>query len=210
MKKIIINLSEKVLSDCAYRNKIDIVKLCLNYVKFAPFAYVADTTDGNCILQVDKMKRLFITFKNSVHSIHFPFNVYQNGESIEFYYDEKELDAKTTSILLDFFERFNMFETMEDMYDMFLRTLEEYDISGGYNENYFWKLICHMLVFEPAYLRYDEDFSSRMNPETHPAYHFDINYCNTSTFKLGLQRKISMDDYIKFLDINETCTYVKL
>lgn len=65
-----------------------------------------------------------------------------------------------------------------------------------------------MLIFEPAYLRYDEDFTDRMNPKTHPAYHFDINYCNTSTFKLGLTKQLEMDDYINILDINVMCSCI--
>lgn len=137
MKKIVVNLSDKFLSDCAYRNKIDVIRLCLNYVKFAPFSYAADRTDGNCILYFDKMKRLFICYGDSIHSVHFPFHVFQEEDIIKFSYEDKELDAKTTSMLLDFFGRFNMLETMEDMYEVFLETLEEYGLSGDYQENSF-------------------------------------------------------------------------
>ena len=208
MKRIIINLSDNVLSKYAYRTKIDIVNLCLNYTKYAPYAFCEGNTEGNCTLHIDKMRRLFIYYGNCIHSIHFPFSMQSVGNNLEFYYEDRVLDAKTTSLLLEFFAGFDKLETMEDMYEIFLKILEEYDIKDSFNENYLWKLICHMLIFEPAYLRYDEDLTSRMNSKTHPAYHIDINYCNTSTFKLGLTKQLKVDEYINILDINEECNYI--
>lgn len=208
MKRIIVNLSENVLSKNSYRRKIDIISLCLIYTKFAPYAFDEKIAEGNCILHIDKMRRLFIYHGNCIHSIHFPFSVQINGKKLEFYYLDRLLDARTTSLLLEFFVKFDKLETMEDMYEIFLKILDEYNLQDSYNENFFWKLICYMLIFEPAYLRYDEDFSNRMNQKTHPAYHFDINYCNTSTFKLGLTKQLKMDEYIKILDINKVCNYI--
>lgn len=208
MKRIITNLSDNVLSKNSYRSKIDIINLCLNYTKFAPYAFGEEITEGNCILHIDKMRRLFIYYGNCIHSIHFPFPVQIKDKKLEFYYCDRLLDARTTSLLLEFFAKFDELETMEDMYEIFLKTLDEYELQDNYNENFFWKLICHMLIFEPAYLRYDEDFSERMNQTTHPAYHFDINYCNTSTFKLGLTKQLKMDECINILDLNKVCNYI--
>lgn len=208
MKRIIVNLSDNILSKHSYRNKIDIINLCLNYTKYAPYAFGEEIAEGNCILHIDKMRRLFIYYGNSIHSIHFPFAVHITGKKLEFYYEDRLLDAITTSLLLEFFAKFDEFETMDDMYDIFLTILSEYTLQDCCSENFFWKLISYMLTFEPAYLRYDEDFSERMNEKTHPAYHLDINYCNTSTFKLGLTKQLKMDECINILDINKECNYL--
>lgn len=208
MKRIIVNLSDNILSKHSYRNKIDIINLCLNYTKFAPYAFSEEIAEGNCILHIDKMRRLFIYYGNSIHSIHFPFSVQITDKQLKFYYDSRELDARKTSLLLEFFAKFDELETIDDMYEIFLTILEEYDLRDSSIENLFWKLISYMLTFEPAYLRYDEDFSDRMNEKTHPAYHFDINYCNTSTFKLGLTKQLKMDECINILDINKECNYL--
>lgn len=212
MKKINIKLNSEYLSDCSFRNKIDIIRLYIKYVKFASIIFNGkEESDGNTILLIDKMKRLFVQYGDSIHSVHFPFKLDLETDKVTFYYQDNELDAKTTSILLDFFNGFDEFESMEDMYENFLQVIDGYDIKDPIRENSLWKVICHLLVFEPAYLRYDEDFSEeRMDIKKHPPYHFDINYCNTSTFKLGIERKISLEEYIDILDNNKNCAYLKI
>lgn len=208
MKNVIITFPENILSDCAFRNKIDIIKLCIKYVKFAPLAYTGKDVKGSSILCIDKMRRLFVLYGSSIHSVHFPFSVRQDENNIIFYYENYDLDAKTTSLLLDFFERYDELGSMEDMYDVYLKLLDDYSVSGAIYENDLWKLICYLLIFEPAYLRYDEDFSTEKELEKHPRYHLDINYSNTSTYKIGLRAKISIEEYINILDRNKNCVFV--
>lgn len=211
MKRINIELASDYLSDCSFRNKIDIIRLCINYVKFAPIVFNRmNGSNGNTILLIDRMKRLFVHYGKSIHSVHFPFNLSSENGKIDFYWQDNDLDAKTTSMLLDFFNRFDELESLDDMYENFLRLIDEYDIKKSAKENSLWKVISHLLVFEPAYLRYDEDFSNRMDMKKHPPYHFDLNYCNTSTFKLGIGRKISMEEYIDILNNNSNCAFLKV
>lgn len=150
-------------------------------------------------------------YGDSIHSIHYPFNLICENEQILFYYQNSELDAKTTSIMLEFFNGFDELESMEDMYENFLRVIDEYGIKDNIKENSLWKIICHLLIFEPGYLGYDEDFSEeRMDMRKHPPYHFDINYCNATIFKLGIERKLSIEEYIDILDNSKECKFVKI
>lgn len=145
MKKVNIKLNCYYLSDCSFRNKIDIIKLCINYARFAAISFNEKMSQG--------IKRLFAQYGNSIHSMHYPFDLGFEDDRIVFYYQDNELDAKVTSILLGFFEGFDELESMEDMYENFLWITDEYGIHDAVKENALWKLICHLLIFEPAYLR---------------------------------------------------------
>lgn len=90
---------------------------------------------------------------------------------------------------------------MDDMYDCFIKVLDEYDIKNPIFENMYWNTIYDLLSFEPGYIRYDIDFSERIDPEYHPAHHLDINYNNASTIKIGLPKEINFDEFIKILNI---------
>ena len=37
-------------------------------------------------------------------------------------------------------------------------------------------------------------------PKKHPRYHYDVNLDSQATFKLGLSRQITPDDFVDFLD----------
>ena len=70
-------------------------------------------------------------------------------------------------------------------------------------------MIYDLLVFEPGYIRYDIDFSNRIDPIKHPPHHLDINYDNASTFKIGLSKGINFDEFISILSIKEKCYFLK-
>lgn len=62
-------------------------------------------------------------------------------------------------------------------------------------------------MFECGYLRYDYDVEYQ-NGHIHPINHLDVNYSVGSTFKLGFQDIITIEDFIDILDLKTNCHYL--
>lgn len=50
-----------------------------------------------------------------------------------------------------------------------------------------WKIIRYFMMYELGYFRYDLDDSERTDEHYHPLHHFDINYSEVGTYKLGIE-----------------------
>lgn len=211
MKKYKGSFSERSIGKCVFRNKNDIIRIIINYVKFITVMDLEfdESKEIQSILYIDKMSRLFISNDKSIHSFQFPFYVSKVNEEFKVYSKDLEMDSKATSLILSFFEMFDGSESMDDMYDCFIKVLDEYNVKNPVNENMYWNAIYELLIFEPGYVRYDIDFSDRMDLVNHPPYHLDINYNNASTFKIGLSKELDFDEFINILNINEKCYFLK-
>ena len=42
----------------------------------------------------------------------------------------------------------------------------------------------------------------------HPVNHYDVNYENSSTYKVGLNNKIGMDEFIDLLNVETDCHFL--
>ena len=69
-------------------------------------------------------------------------------------------------------------------------------------------LILRLLSMELGYIRYDYD-PEHENKKLHPLYHVDINYSSKGTYKLGINRKMDVDEFIDMLDTKTDCKYVQ-
>ena len=62
------------------------------------------------------------------------------------------------------------------------------------------------MTYELGYIRYDDDINGFKEaaqkgvPKQHPRYHYDVNYSQQAAFKIGLDKKITPDKFIQFLD----------
>ena len=211
MKKYKGSFSENHIGKCVFRNKMDIIKTVVNYVKYITVMKLEydERKEIQSILYIDKMSRLFIGNSKSIHSFQFPFFIDKVDSEFKAYSKELEMDSKAISLILSFFEMFDGLESMGDMYDCFIKVLAEYDVKDQISENMYWNAIYDLLVFEPGYIRYDIDFSDRLDTVKHPAHHLDINYDNASTFKIGLSKEINFDEFIRILNIKEKCYLLK-
>lgn len=54
------------------------------------------------------------------------------------------------------------------------------------NSNQFYELIMYFIEFQSGYIRYDYDAKNK-NGKIHPLHHFDLSYCNYTTYKFGLK-----------------------
>lgn len=86
---------------------------------------------------------------------------------------------------------------IEYMIDDILEVAEDYEYQ---NINEVW----HM---EEGYIRYDYD-PIYEKTRTHPLNHLDINYSSDITYKIGMNRKISIKEFINILDIKEDCAFL--
>ena len=64
-------------------------------------------------------------------------------------------------------------------------------------------------------LRYDYDkdeyekFKLKEEKNKHPLNHYDIFYSSINSFKLGLKKEISHEDFINILNTNKDCKYIE-
>lgn len=82
------------------------------------------------------------------------------------------------------------------------------DVLNPLDEESF-RLFERILRTEPSYLRFDHDVE---NPDTkeHPMNHIDINFSHDFTFKLGLDRRIDLEELIKILNAESYCRKINL
>lgn len=69
-------------------------------------------------------------------------------------------------------------------------------------------LILRLLSMELGYIRYDYD-PEHENGKFHPLHHLDINYSSKGTYKLGMNNKIQINDFVDLLDVKKECRYIK-
>ena len=61
-----------------------------------------------------------------------------------------------------------------------------------------------LFMLEPGYIRFDHDIN-KVDPILHPMDHFDVNYSKYVHYKLGLQNRIVLDDFLDIIDKNTRC-----
>ncbi|NCT74002.1 MAG: hypothetical protein GXC78_05685 [Chitinophagaceae bacterium] len=151
-------------------------------------------------LIVDKMSRLFIYNSNKYYSISFPFTVFLDDKNVLEIstYSGKSLDNKRISAIISILDS-NQFNSTRSLIDFYIEPLG-IESSGIY-------LLEEIFQFEPSYIRYDNDPENE-NGRLHPLNHFDVNYSQHSTFKIGLSNSISRLYFEDFQNINTDCRFI--
>ncbi len=196
------------------RSKIDIIYLILSVCRYVNNFQSAKTTysdDSKLIMHVDKMNRIFIISSDKIFSIHFPFSIEINENVIDLYYNDILVDNDIIYPLLKFLSISNLEDSsFENMFDIFIDVMYDFEIQNNDFIDSCWSVLIYLLSFEDAYLRYDiDDDPKRLDAEKHPLHHLDIYYSNTSTFKIGLDAKLSHDELIDILNIKSNCKFLK-
>lgn len=47
-----------------------------------------------------------------------------------------------------------------------------------------------------------------VNGYLHPLNHFDVCYSNTSTYKLGINHKVDVEEFVDILDVSTNCFFL--
>lgn len=179
------------------RDKLDYIKTLMLAMELILLPnYDKKNTNSRMRLVIDKMNRLFFYSSNKYFSIAFPFNV--NDENISTYLGTK-IDYKNISAVKSILnsQQYKMNKSLRNL-DIEPESLDLEGIS----------LLEEFLLFEPCYVRYDYD-PARLKGKLHPLCHFDINYSQYGTFKIGLNNRIAPNDFEDFHNIKKDCLFLQ-
>lgn len=184
------------------RSKIDYIKIIL--LSARQFLLGTEIkgmhADSKMRLVVDKMSRLFFYREDKYYSVSFPFTVVLENKTIKEFatYSGKVIDNKSISSIISIIdsEEYKMNYSLIDFY-----------IEPGSIESSGIFLLEEILHFEPSYIRYDYDPINK-NGKIHPLNHFDINYSQYGTYKLGLNNKITQGYFENLQNIKSDCSYL--
>ncbi|MBB3656830.1 hypothetical protein FHX15_002058 [Rhizobium sp. BK650] len=187
------------------RSKEDIIKIWMRSIKIMT-AYVepeAELVAGFMRLHVDQMSRLFFIDENKVFSVNFPFFTQIAEDEIRFSsLSSGCVDNKITSEVLSLITTHNIL-SISDIY-VFLDPISaslEVDSS-------MWGLFKYLMICDDGYLRFDHDIA-RENGKLHPKNHIDVFYSNATTFKIGLEDRMSLGDFTDMLDTGTDCHFLR-
>lgn len=216
MKQYEFDLTEPEIKKffIAIRDKkkiIEILMIAIKHMLVNPKIQPKDVK-GKLILRIDDMKRLLFYSENKFFSISFPFSVErEEDKSYTFYSNEiKDIDNIITSKVI------GLINSEEFEYSSGLDFLEPINNFDEMCNDLFWVFFKNLLLFETGYIRYDidaenfEKYLARGEGDIHPKHHYDVFYSNNTTFKIGLDDKISNDDFIDLLDVKTDCKYLRL
>lgn len=208
MKSITIPINEydQSIYFSPIRSKTDYIKVLLSAIKdallFQDFPEIFDNQkDYYFSITVDKMKRIIFVSPSKIYSLSFPFNVFIEHEEKYHIYTMNNNEFNSSSIS-------NLNTVINDEVFTLNNSLIDY-YSINYMDCKVIEMFEELLFTEPGYIRYDFDDSERQDPDFHPLNHFDFNYSNYCSLKVGLSNKIDHDLMKNFLDNNQKRLYIK-
>lgn len=191
------------------RTKKEFIILLLNTMKIFYIDESLLIGDGKISIIIEKMSRIFYQVENKIFSIVFPFGIEFLKEGYRIYDLDLnvDIDSKLISIMIDMINQYELNEiSIEKMLDIYYDVLA--DTEDDINVNRAWNILCKLLTIELGYIRYDVD-QEHAEEIYHPLNHFDINYSNNITYKIGLKKEIVLEDMISMLDIKQKCNYLE-
>lgn len=193
------------------KSKVQIINILLEasrYILANPNVEEIDSV-GEIKLIIDKMSRLFFLSENKYYSIVFPFKLYEE--------DEKFLLSSFNNIEVNpyLISKTKSAINCDNFHDScvldFADSLFEYE-----NESEeVWSFIKELLLLEDGYIRFDNDpigyktACEKGTPHKHPTNHYDLFYTNRATFKVGLNKHDTIEEFIDLLDLKTDCRYIK-
>lgn len=188
----------------AVRRKTDVISIWMNALKILSTYDEPNPADraGLLTLVVGKMSRVFITSDRGSFSVAFPFTVSSLEGGLKFgsrYYPI--IDNKVTSDILALLGPHDVLNarTIEGFFDP-IADLSEHDHDT-------WLLFLDLILADDGYLRLDHDPDNE-DGHFHPLDHIDIFYSQRTTFKVGLDRKHTITEFVDLLDIKTECRYL--
>ena len=207
-RKIGIHFYERIMKPI--RGKQDIILLLLETIKLIKDnnEYVQNVK-GKIIVYVDKMNRIFYVTDNKIFSCYFPFSLEEKEGEYRIYDNLTDLDItdQVISLLISIFQSENgkLGESLESVMDFIIDRASEFEYE---NIDNIWRLLFKLWHMEEGYVRYDDD-PEHANENIHPRYHLDVNYSNSSTYKIGLKKPLEIENMISLLDITSECAYLQ-
>jgi hypothetical protein len=213
MKRYIFNISEGFFNTFfkSVRTKEHVIEIIMNSIKYMIVNDPIKDEDkkGQLILYIDKMNRLFFISEDKYFSIAFPFiTKYEKGEYSFSFKNNINIDHGLISQIFSIITCKDYKSKCSLDFATPITEYEEYDDS-------FWLFLKELLLMEDGYIRYDYDpinykkYKDKDEEHKHPLHHYDLFYTSNATFKIGLERKISENEFLETLDILKDSIYIK-
>jgi hypothetical protein len=197
------------------REKEELLVLLLETIKLFQMGNIIpeEEKNGTVIIYIEKMSRVIYETDDKIFSINFPFYI---GEDIGGYKTYSIIDIETgivfdeiiTSTLLSLIKNGVINNnSLASIYDELDNVETLFDYGGFDTPDLLWKLLRKLFLFECCYLRFDHD-EVHNNGSLHPVDHLDISYCSSGTFKLGVNRKLNVTDFIDIINNQTECYYL--
>ncbi len=190
------------------RTKLDIIIILLYTLQYILWKPIEKNITARLKIVINKMKRVFYYLDTKMFSIVLPFSIKKVKAQIDIYdnlNDNLVIDNKIIAILISIFE-----SALNNDY-RFFEILDEHCLENNITnceKEYLSQIIYKLLFTEYGYVRYDDDIK-REKSKIHPRFHFDLNATPNATFKIGIDKAISLDQFIDILDITTECKYIK-
>lgn len=204
----------------ALRTKQDLLLLLAHTIKsiveqelFRASGHASDIKGNDkLIVHIEKMSRLFYCMNSKVFSFQMPFNIVINSNrQVEICFENLiTIDSYLSSMLVTVFENKDCLDgTFIDVYERLDQLLKDRYGELSIDEDAFWRLLKELMVFEPGYIRFDDD-PEHEKPQFHPRFHLDINYENASTFKVEVNKKMNAEDVMALVDLTKPCVSITI
>lgn len=203
------NLRYLAFPDHLLKNRRELLLILLEACRFMQQNSIVDHADNLLLLVVNDMSRLFFCVGKKMYSISFPFQVHCYP-MVHFDFDNVDIDSCMISNLCTFLNSKDYDE--RSILDFATPILEQEELFS----KDFWKVLKHLLTYEIGYVRYDDDiegFKSAANagkPDLHPRFHYDVNLTQQSAFKIGLDKQMTLNKFVDFLDDTKTRKTIKV
>lgn len=200
----------------AIRHKMDLMSLYLRLMiellnEEVEFSLSEET---NFVLIKSKdTYRYVIVKENQIMSSILPFR-FNFDCNVEFNFNQELVDLNDLYVLLLCVDKVkdeiqNGIDLLSDDIRALIDEVLIQDLNFNSNIEYkYKKLLNHMFFQEDGYLRFDYD-QENCNGHIHPLNHIDINYSNSSTFKLGLKAKVDFHAFWDILRSDTNCFYLE-
>lgn len=215
MKRLDYKLEGDLLIKAFPKHRIDerrelliILLEAIRYIFIADKIKEKDKATDRLVLYIDDMQRLFFFSENKYYSIMLPFTMKIDNDVVTFYYCGINIDAELVSNFIsilnsDLYNSQSCWDFMTPIYELETKNVN------------FWKIFSYLLSCDLGYLRFDYDEKGFLDaqkrgiPHIHPKHHLDINFSNSSTFKSGLIKKISQQEFIDIVDNKKKRWFLK-
>lgn len=176
---------------------MDAVKLIINYTPPSERFVVAEIHVHN-----SRMSRLFYLSGAKTFSIAFPFRI-DAGDNLFTVRtsDGIDVDSRLSSEIL-------LIATLLKSNGLVSEwaMAEHFEDQGGASAE-FWPVLGGLLDAEDGYLRFDHD-PDRRDGHKHPLDHADLFYTNGASFKIGLHKRLALEEIVDILNRETDCHYL--
>lgn len=189
------------------KNKVQIIELLMNSLKYMLLNQdiKRERVQGEIVLVIDKMSRLFFIKNDKFFSIVFPFTVKYEDTFTFSFKNKMNIDGRLTSKVISLI---NNKEFISSCCFEFAAPISDYQEE---NDDNYWDFIRELLLMEDGYLRYDydkENYDKHGQSDVHPLNHYDLFYSSNATFKVGLKKAIEPSELMDLLNTKTICQFI--